>query len=186
MAPLPLQAETLAVEVVGGLGQGRFFSRNERTVPLILRLLPDGDGFADAVAIDVDAYQRPVVLPAGGLQMDYAAQGGRLLEMIEPPLALWRINEGSLVRAVHGGGALFQHHALLVWTIDVLGTEYRLPARADTTFRDNQIVPAIALEPFRALSHRARINCHPIVEQRLAVGRHLVDDDGASAVLAPR
>ena len=83
------------------------------------RFFPFGDGFANTVAIEVYTHQRPVVLPAGGLQMDHTPQDGCLLEMIEPPAAVWRIDQSPLMRTVDLGGTLFEHDLPFVGTVDV-------------------------------------------------------------------
>lgn len=79
-----------------------------------------GDGLADAIAIVIDAHERPVVLPTDGLEMNDTSQDGRLLKMIEPPLTIGRIDECPLMRAINLCRTLFEHNLPFVWTIDVL------------------------------------------------------------------
>ena len=112
VAPLPLQTEACAVKiVVGDRERGRLGV-------LHLWLLPHCHRFADTVAVDVDAYEWPVVAPTGGLEVDDAPQCWCLLEVVELPLSIRCVHQGSLVRAVHFGTSLFQNHALLIWPED--------------------------------------------------------------------
>lgn len=83
------------------------------------RFSPFGDGFANTVAVEVDTHQWPVVLPSGRLQMDHAPQDRCFLEVIEPPAAVGRIDQSSLMRAVDLGVTLFKHNLPFVWTVDV-------------------------------------------------------------------
>ena len=178
VAPLPLQSQLCAVEVVGGLWQHR------QGIAAHGRLCPYADGFADAVAVDVDAHQRPVVAPPCGLQVDDASEHGGVLEVEEPPVAVRRVDEGTLMGSVDRCGALFEHHTLLVGSVDVFRPQDGLPASADAALWDDQIVVAVALEPFRAFCHGSGIYRHAVVEQPSAVGRHPVDDDRSCSPLA--
>ena len=83
------------------------------------RLLPNVHGFANTVAIVIDTHQGPVVVPTDRLQMHHAPQYGRLLEMIEPPLAIRRIDQCPLMRTVYMGRALFEHNLTFVGAIDI-------------------------------------------------------------------
>ena len=102
--------------------------------------------------------------------MHHTAGGVRLLEVQEPPGAVGRVDECPLVGAVDVGAALLQHHALLVGAIDVVRTEHRLPALADTALGDDEVIPAITLQEFCAFGYRSSIDRDAIVEQTLAVG----------------
>ena len=116
--------------------------------------------------------------------MNHTTQNGCLLEVIEPPLSIWRIDECPLMRAVDSGGTLFQHNLSFVGTIDVLGSQYRLPTCSYTSFRDDEIVPAVALQPFRTLGDGTLVDGHALIQQLASVGRHLMYDDRASPMTA--
>ena len=116
--------------------------------------------------------------------MHHAPQYGRLLEMIEPPLAIRRIDQCPLMRTVYMGRALFEHNLTFVGAIDIFRTQHRLPASSYTPFGNNQIIPAIALQEFRALSHRSLIDRHTFIEQQLAIGRHLMHNNRPCTMFA--
>ena len=82
------------------------------------------------------------------------------------------------------GRALFEHNLTFVGAIDVFRTQHRLPASSYTPFGNNQIIPAIALQELRALSHRSLIDRHALIEQLLAVGRHLMYDNRPCTMFA--
>ena len=130
------------------------------------------------------AYDGPVVLPAGGLQVYDAAEDGGLLKMIEPPAAVGAFNKCALVGAIDGGGARVEDDAALVGSVDVSGAKYGLPAGADASFGYNEIVVAVAFQELGALCNGSGVYGDAVVEQLTAVGRHAVDDDGARAVAA--
>src|SRR5687768_14418941 len=88
------------------------------------RLAMTEDGLAHAVAIRVDAHERPAVLPLHGLKVDDAAVRLCFLEVDEPPfLSIGRVDERALVRAVDGRGALLEDDLRLVRTVDVARAE---------------------------------------------------------------
>ena len=145
---------------------------------------PRVDRFADTIAIVIDTDDRPVVLPRHRLQMHDAADGSCVLEMIEPPCAVGRIDDGALVRTIDGGGACFEHTSAFVGTIDVLRAEHGLPATFDATFGNRDVVVSIAFHELGTFGHGAFIDRDAFVEQLPAVATHLVDDDGACTMPA--
>ena len=116
--------------------------------------------------------------------MNHTPQDGRLLEMIEPPDAVRRIDQSALMRAVDVGRALLKHYLAFVGTIDVLRAEHRLPTCSYAAFRDNEVVPAVALHEFGAFGYRTLINRRALVQQLFAVCRHLMHDNRTCAMLA--
>ena len=96
--------------------------------------------------------------------MHHTPQDWGLLEMIEPPLLVRRVNQGSLMRSIHLGRALFQYYAPFVRSIDVTRTEYRLPPLAYPTLRNYEIIPSVALHELRTLSHRSFIDGDTFIE----------------------
>ena len=96
--------------------------------------------------------------------MNNAAKDGCLLEMIEPPLTIGRIDQCALMRSVHVGATLLEDDASLVRSIDVLSAKNGLPSSANAAFRNNQIVVAIALQELCALSYRSSIDGHAIIQ----------------------
>ena len=116
--------------------------------------------------------------------MDHTTQNRRFLKMIEPPTAVRCINQSSLMGTVDLRGALLQHHTALIRTIDVARTEHRLPTLTYTSLWDNQVIPAIALQELRALSHRPFVDRGTLIEQRLTISRHLMYDDRACPMTA--
>ena len=169
MAPLPLQAQLWTVKLVG--------SGRERGGGGRKGLGPHTDGFAYSIAVDVDTHQRPIVLPAGRLKVEHTAIGRGRLEVQEPPLPVGGIDQSPLMRSVDVSGTFLQHNLPLVGSIDIARAEHRLPATADTALRNNQVIPAIALEELGTFSHGTLVNRNTIVQQLPSVGRHPMDDD---------
>ena len=116
--------------------------------------------------------------------MNHTPYDGYLLEMVEPPTAIWGIDQGALMRAVNLGRALFEHYFTLVGAVDILGSQHCLPTCANTALGDDEIVIAIALHELCALSDRPLIDGGTLVEQLLAISRHPVHDDRTCAVFA--
>ena len=179
MVELPLQPQLRSFEVVAGLwGIGFCFHAGGG-------LAADFHGFADAVLVVVRTHFRESVLPDDGLEVYHASLRLGGLEVVEPPFPLGRVDQGTLMRAVHFGRTHFQYALLFVRAVDVFGAHHGLPSCADTAFRDADIVISVFFEQFRAFCHRTLVHFPSLIEQCLAVCAHLMDDDGASAQLAP-
>ena len=136
------------------------------------RLLPAMHRLSYAIPIKIYPHLKPVILPTGRLQMNHTPQDRGLLKVIEPPLSVGRIHQSTLMRTIHSCGTLLQHDLTLIGTIDVTGTKNRLPSLSYSTFRDNQVIPAMTLEELRPLCNRTRIDGDAFIQKALAIWRH--------------
>src|SRR6185312_5547 len=175
MVAFPLQTERRTGEFVAGLGGcDRMFTRH-------VRLFPDIHRFTDSIVIDVDADQRPAILPEHRLKMQHPSHGSIGLEVIEPPLAAGRSDESTLMRAIDIRGPLFENDLFLIRAVDRLRPENGLPSFADAAFGYTDIIIAVELEDLGAFRGGTGIDRHAGIQQGSAVGTHLVYDYGASA-----
>ena len=121
MVPLPLHAERIGAEDIGG-GQALH--------AIVANGLGLGHLAVEAlVGRAVVADDRPVVDPLHGLQVGHAAKCTQVFLHDGPPLALSILNEGTLVNGVwHVVIGFLHHHLLLVGAEDVLRAEDGLSA----------------------------------------------------------
>ena len=168
---LPLQPQLLTREIVIGSRQCNpcFF--------LDIGLSPTLDRLTDTVHIHIHTDYRPSVFPVHGLQMHHPAQRVVLLEMIEPPFSVRRIDYRALVRSVDAGHSPFEHHFLFIRSIDVLGAKYGLPATPHATFGNAQVIITVVLVNLGTFGDRTCVHGASFVQQLCSVGTHAVDDD---------
>lgn len=132
--PLPLGREGVAVELVtllrGADGVGLAY----------VGLLVCQYGLAASVAVLVFSDDGPSVHPLHGLEVNEAAIGAYVLEMEEPVFTRRRVHPRALMGAVDGRVALCQHGSPFIGAVDVLRTEYDLPARGYAAGRVEDVV----------------------------------------------
>src|SRR5438132_9153578 len=74
--------------------------------------------------------------------------------MQKPPVAIRRVNQRALVRAVDGRAALGEHDLFLVRTVDAARAKDNLPAHRDAARWRGDVVKAVALVQLRAFERR--------------------------------
>src|SRR5262245_44606174 len=111
--PLPLKSQFGLVELVTGL-------RNLRIVPRAdIRLAECQHRLAYALLVLVDPHEGPAVLPRYRLEVRDASVRLKFLEMNEPPIAVFQIDQGALVRAVGRGRTFGQDDLVFIRPVDV-------------------------------------------------------------------
>ena len=139
MVPLPLLAEGIGAEHIGG-GQS------------LHAVVAHGLGFAylaveTLVRRAVVADHGPVVDPLDGLQVGHASECAQVFLHDGPPLALRVLDEGALVNGVgHVVIGFLDHHLLLVGAEDVLRAEYSLSAGPSAVGGVDVVVVAYLVE----------------------------------------
>ena len=111
------------------------------------------------------AHQRPAVVPVNRLQMDDAPVNPGVLKMHEPPVAVRRVHQRALMRAVDDGATLRQHNFIFVRPVNIFRAQHDLPAGRHAASGREDVIPAILLQKLRAFE---RVMFFRIVENNFA------------------
>ena len=173
MVELPLEAKSLAAEIIRGGGKIWLDSF------LCFGLDPSRHRLAYPVAVIVLSHHWPTILPTHRLKVNDPAKRIPLLEMQEPPLAEGSIDNRTLVGAIDVSGAGLKNDLPLIRSVDVLGAKNGLPTTPDTALRDAQVVISIKFMDLGSFRGRSLIHSDSIVQKLFTVRGHLVDYDRA-------
>ncbi|MNJ36045.1 hypothetical protein D3C77_308170 [compost metagenome] len=124
---------------------------------------------------------RPVVHPFHRLKVAYPSDCPRALKMHEPRLPDVQLHQCPLVRAIDIGSSLLEDNPPFIWAVYIPRAKHGLPACLYAALWNNQIIIPVSLIYFRSFGNFAYVDNDAVIQQRLAVRAHAMNNNRTRA-----